>query len=302
MAASLTNWAGRIGRLVPRGMPERGSLRYVGWTVGWFVFFLLITFPHDIIVRHWTDDVAARSGWQVRFDEVWLRPWNGYHLSNVALIAPGKDTDPWVTADEVVLRPSLLALVGGEVMPVSFSGEAYGGEFEGSVNSPSHVRLAWRGLRLGNYPRLTRLVEGSWAGEISGEAEVDGKGDLRTLEGKGTIHLKDGALTQGKVKGFTVPDLHFAGGDGEVELKGGRLEIRTLKLSGSELDGELRGQILLIAAGNQPVVNGTLSLKPIPGAATNLEPLLTLWNKNQRPATGTYSFTISGPLTSPRLR
>ena len=302
MASALSGWAGRIGRLVPRRVPERRSIPYVAWTIACFVVFLVLTFPHDLIVRHWTDDVAAKSGWRIRFDSVWIRPWNGYHLSRFELIAPGKDAEPWISANEVVLHPPLLALVGRGVLPLGFSGDAYGGEFEGTVSTPSHVQLAWSHLHIGQYPRLTRLVEGVWVGDFSGELEVDGKGDVHTLDGRAAVHLKDASITQGKVQGFTVPDLHFATGDGEADIKAGRIEIHTLKLTGPDVDAEVRGQVYFVSTSPVPVVSGTLSLRSIPGSPTNLEPLLALWNQNQRPPNGVYTFTISGPLNAPRIR
>ena len=302
MAGALTGWAGRVGRLVPRGVPERRSLPYVAWTIAWFLIFLVLTFPHELIVRRWTDDFAATSGWQIRFDGVWLRPWSGYHMSRFELVAPGKDTEPWITADEVVLHPPLLALFGRGLLPLGFSGDAYGGEFEGVVGSPSHVELTWSHLRLGRYPRLTRLAEGTWAGDFSGELDLEGKGSVRTLDGKASVHLKDASLTHGKVQGFTIPDLHFATGDGEAEIKNGRIEIRTLKLTGSDVDAEIRGQVYFPTENAVPMVNANLSLKPIPGSPAKLEPLLTLWNQNQRPPGGVYSFTIAGPLNAPRIR
>lgn len=302
MSASLQSVAGRLGRLISRRPPAPSTWLYPAWTAAWFLLFLLITFPHDLVVRHWTQELEADWGWQVRYGEVRLRPWYGYRLSDARLIAPGKDSEPWVAANEVVLSPSWLALVGQGAFPLGFSGSAYNGEVSGSVDRDGALDLEWSGVHLTEYPRLTRLVEGNWSGELSGEIHLTGKGDLKSLEGRGKVGLKNGALTQGKAQGFTVPDLHFASGDSEFELKAGRLDVRSLKLSGSEIDAELHGQIFLVSAGSTPLVNGTLSLKPIPGAPAGLEPLLMLLNHNQRSPSGTYSFSLYGPLNAMRVR
>ena len=50
------------------------------------------------------------------------------------------------------------------------------------------------------------------------------------------------------------------------------------------------------------MVNAALNLKPIPGAPAGLEALLTLMDRNQKPPTGTYSFTVYGALNALRLR
>jgi len=300
VASSISSTVGQLGRLLPRRLPGRTGLGLVIWTAAWFAFFLVITFPHDLIVGHWRDEIAARSGWQVRYDDVWLRPWNGYHLAKARLIAPGKDLEPWLAAGEVVFRPSLSAFLGAAVFPFYFSGNAYGGSFTGAVDQSGTLDLSWQGLRMADYPRFAKLLEGVWSGELSGEIHLSGKGDFKNVEGRGKLGLKNGSLTQGKAQGFTIPDLHFASGDADLELKAARLDIRSLKLSGSEADADLHGQIYFQSA--VPVVNAALNLKPIPGAPAGLEALLTLMNRNQKPPTGTYSFTVYGALNALRLR
>src|SRR5262245_12102834 len=107
MSSSIAGLAGQFSRLLALRPIGRWSRALVAWTVSWFVAFLALTFPPDLVVRRWTDDIAVQSGWRVRYDEAWLRPWNGYHLSQVTLAAPGKDAEPLLSAAEVVFRPSL---------------------------------------------------------------------------------------------------------------------------------------------------------------------------------------------------
>ena len=298
MSSSIAGLAGQFGRLFSWRYLGRGSLGYVAWTAAWFVVFFALTFPHDLIVRRWTDDLAVQSGWRVRYDEAWLRPWNGYHLSQASLIAPGKDTEPWLSAPEVVLRPSL----GSSGFPFHFSGRTYGGDFAGSVDQSGALGLSWSEIRLSQYPRLTALLEGSWDGTLSGDVHFSGRGELKNLEGRGKLGLKGASLTQARAQGFAIPDLHFADGQAEFELRAGRLDVRSLKLSGSEVDAELHGQLFLLSANQMPVVNAVLNVKPIPGAPAGFEPLLTLLNHNQKPPSGSYSFTLYGPLNALRVR
>jgi type II secretion system protein N len=298
MSSSIAGLAGRFGRIFAPRYIGRWSFGYVAWTVGWFLVFLVLTFPHDLVVRRWTEDIAAQSGWRVHYDEAWLRPWNGYHLSRVTLTAPGKDSEPWLSASEVVFRPSL----GSGGFPLHFSGRAYGGDFTGSIDQSGTLGLSWNQFALSQYPRLASLLDGSWDGTLSGDVRFSGRGDLKNIEGRGKLGLKSASLTQAKAQGFAIPDLHFADGEAEFELKAGRLDVRSLKLSGSELDAELHGQLFLLAANRMPAVNAVLSVKPIPGAPAGLEPLLTLLNHNQKPHSGAYSFTIYGPLNGLRVR
>jgi type II secretion system protein N len=302
MGATVSSFVGQLGRFFPRRIPAPTTLAYTAWAAAWFVLFLALTFPHDLIVRHWSDEIAAQSGWQIRYDDVWLRPWNGYHVSQARVFAPGKDPEPVVAAAQVVFRPAFSVLFGGSAFPFYFSGSAYGGEFHGSLDRTGALDLSWSSLRLGNYPRITKLVEGTWTGELSGDLHLAGQGDLKTLDGRGKLGLKNASLTQGKAQGFTIPDLHFASGDADFELKAGRVEIRSLKLAGSEVDAELHGQLYLLNANAMPVANAALTLKPIPGSPSGLDGLLTLLNHNQKPPSGAYSFTLYGPLSSLRVR
>ena len=302
MASAVSSFAGRFTRLFPRHqLSRRSAVGYAAWTAGWFFVFLVLTFPHDLVVRHWVDEITERSGWRVRYEDSWFRPWSGYHLGQARLIAPGKDPEPWVAAEEVGARPSVAALVRGSMFPVFFSGRAYGGIFEGSVDPLGVLGLGWTSLRLAEYPRLTRLLEGAWSGDLSGEIHLSGKGDFRSVDGRGHLGLSNASLTQAKAQGFSIPDLHFPGGEADFEMKANRIDIRSLKLSGSEVDAELHGQLFLSSSG-APVLNATLTLKPIPGASGGLEPLLTLLNHNQRPPSGAYGFTLYGPLTALRVR
>lgn len=302
MDPRLSRIVGPIRRIVPRRWPSAWTWPYVAWTAACFVVFLAITFPHDLIVRQWVERLATESGWQLRYRSVWLRPWNGYHLSEVELVGPGDDPDPWVSLREIVLRPSWGALFGRGVLPLGFSASAYGGDIDGVVRSEGGVDLDWSDLRLSDYPRLTRLVEGAWAGEVSGQAALTGLSDVHALEGSGKFALRKAALTQGKIRGFTVPDLHFASGDGEFVVHGGRVEVRQLKLSGSEVDADARGQVFLAERNSVATLNLSVNLKPIPGANPSLEPLLLLLEGNQRPPNGVYSTTIYGPLNGLRSR
>jgi type II secretion system protein N len=298
MLLSIADLAGTFGRLFRWPSFRRATLGYVAWTVGWFVVFLALTFPHDLIVRRWTEDLAAQSGWRVRYDEAWLRPWDGYHLSRATLTAAGKDAEPWLSASEVVFRPSF----GDGGLPIQFWGRAYGGEFSGSLDPSGELVLSWDKMRLSEYPQLTALLEGNWDGTLSGDVRFAGKGELKNFEGRGKLGLKGASLTQAKARGFTIPDVHFANGEAEFELKAGRLDIRSMKLSGSEMDVDLHGQVFVLGANQMPVVNAMLAVKPIPGAAGAFEPLLMLLNHNQKPPSGSYSFTLYGPLNALRVR
>lgn len=303
MASAVTPLLSRLERLIPRQLPRREGLFYGLYTGGLFLLFLLVTFPHDLIARRYADEIAGQAGIDLRYEQTRLVPWDGYRFLNVRLLPPGQ-VEPWMGAGSVTVRPPISALFGGDLSRAAFHGQAYGGKFAGRIQrgETTVVDLVWSDFALAAYPRLTALVEGRWSGGLSGELHLQAKDTLRAVEGSGKLALKDASLVEGKVLGFTVPDLHSTQGDAEFELKPQRVEIRSLKLSGSEIDADLRGQIYLRTPLDESVVNLTLNVKPVPGAATGIEALLTLLNRNQRPASGTYNYTLYGTLNAIRVR
>jgi type II secretion system protein N len=202
------------------------------------------------------------------------------------------------------VRPPLSAFLGRGLSRAGFHGRAYGGDLSGVISrgEVSSLDLSWTDLRPGDYPPLAALVTGNWEGKLSGEIHLAGKEDLRSIEGGGKLTLRGAALTGGNVRGFTIPDLHSTQGDGEFEIKGGRLEIKTLKLAGAEVDLDVRGQLFLRSPLAESVVNATVNVKPIPGANPGIEALLTMLNRNQRPASGTYTLTLYGVLNAVKVR
>ncbi|MGH7857994.1 MAG: type II secretion system protein GspN [Candidatus Binatia bacterium] len=304
MATAAASILSRFERLVPRQMPRRSFLLYAIYTIALFLLFLVLTFPHDLVARRYAREIARETGWDLRFDDASLVPWAGYRFSNFRVQAPGAGATPWIGADRVSFRPSLQTLFGGGLSAASFYGEAYGGEFSGStrLGETTTVDLSWQRLDLAQYPRLAEIIDGRWNGVLSGDLHLESRESLRDTEGRARLSLRDGSLTGGSAQGFTVPDLTATQGDGEVEIKGGRLEIRTLKLTGAEIDADIRGQLYLRTPLLQSVVNATLSVKPVPGAAPGIDGLLTLLNRGQKPAGGTYSFTLYGMLSQIRVR
>lgn len=294
----------RLERVVPRRLPRRTMLGYGAYTTGLFLCFLVYTFPAEVIAQRLVNRVAADSGWIVRYDGVRLVPWSGFSFSNLSFAAPQKPGDAAIRFAALAVRPSLRTFVGGGFRRARFSGQAYGGALSGTADwsAVPTVDLSWTELNLAEYSALSALIEGSWVGKLSGEAHFQGKEFPAAIEGSGKLDIKSAGLTRGNVGGFKIPDLHFAQGASEFEVKGGNLEIKTLKLSGPEIDVDLRGQLYLRKPVGQSVLAGTLGVRPVPGGAPEIENALKLMNGNRPPANGTYSYALSGFLSDPRAR
>jgi type II secretion system protein N len=293
----------RLDRFRFRRGPSRSAALWTLYFLAMFAVCFVATFPHDLVARRLVEDLELRGRWKIRFADVGFVPWEGYRFANLTASGPA-DGPPWFDAPRASLRPALGPLLRGRLGSAVFRGEAYGGTFSGSwaVDSGSRLVLSWDRLDVGQYPRLRDLVDGQWAGRLSGELELAMGAGLRELEGRGTLRLRDGSLRDGNLRGFALPNLTGIAGDAEIEIKAGRGEIRSLKLSGAEVDAELRGQIYLREPLVESILNATLTVKPLPGAPAGLDGLLQATNRGQRPPSGTYTFALYGMLDRLRVR
>lgn len=302
--AGMSGAYARFERFVPRRKSLGTALPYVIYTAVLFVCFWIYTLPIDVIARRLVNRVTADSGWDVHYDGVRLVPWAGLSFSNVSVSAPRTQGDPRIHLREISLRPSLRTFLGKGFRQGVFHGEAYGGSFAGGADWSDAVSLdfRWTDLNLAAYPSLSALLEGSWQGKFSGEVHLEGRNFPETLAGEGKLDLRAAALTGASAAGFKIPDLHFAQGASEFEIKAGKFDIRSFKLSGSEVDIELRGQIYIRKPIDQSVVNVTLSVSPLPGGASDIENALRLLNGNRVPANRKYSYSLYGTLSQLRIR
>lgn len=302
--ANVADVFARAERLVPVRTPERSIIGYGIYTAVLFVCFLVTTFPVDVIAQRLVNRAVADSGWTIRYSRVRLVPWAGFSFSNLSFESPQRPGQPAFQFTEMALRPSLRTFLGKGFRRVSFRGEAYEGTVVGSANwaeVPS-FDLTWTDVNLAQVAVLSTLLEGNWVGRFSGEAHLLGRDYPTALEGGGKLEIKNVALTRGSAGGFRVPDLHFTQGASELEVKGGNLEIRNLKLSGPEIDVDIKGQVSLRKPVAQSALNVTLGVRPVPGGPAELENALKLLNGNRPSPTGTYSYSISGVLSAPRAR
>jgi len=243
-----------LGALIGRRM-----LLYVIYTVVLFVVFLLVTFPHDLLVRRALSSVKTGPV-NVDFNAVNFAWHKGYELSGLRL--GGNDEQaPLLECSHLWVRPSLSALVHGNPYALQLSAELYGGSAQGdfSLNNGAIVgSLQWRDLRLSRYRTLTSLIdEGQLEGRVSGQLNFEARtGNANAGQATGEITLDGATLTSAKVQGFTVPDLKFRQTKLKFVAHPGRFEIQDFNAAG-DVDVQGSGQIAL----REPLSESTLNLR-----------------------------------------
>lgn len=289
------------------GVLNRTVMLYTAFTGALFVIFLIINFPHDVVVRRVLSQIDL-SPVELDFNSARFAWYRGYELQGIRLSEAGApdNTPPLLECTWLDVRPDLVGLLRGGLSGMSWDGELYGGSASGdwtvTPKGGGSGQVQFSNLQLGRYRILTaELDEGQLNGQVSGNFTVQLGANRSSSQVAGQVTVKRPALTGAKIKGFTVPDLQFAQINGKLSLKGDRLELQEVQASGDQLNVQLSGQIVL----REPRETSTLNLRATvqPSAATPdaLKTLIALIPRRPN-APPDAPVLITGTFASPQFR
>ncbi|MCK6556704.1 type II secretion system protein GspN [Candidatus Binatia bacterium] len=289
-------WLGALG--------NRTVWLYVAYTAVLFVVFLLMTFPHDMIMRR-ALDVVGGGGDGIQFTGARFAWHRGYELDGIRIDGPDGASAPLLEVSRFWVRPSLRALLRGNPYAASLQADLYGGRAEGTIDYTAGTLagdLSWQAVEIGRYRTITALLqEGQVAGRLSGHVDFESRGNsIEAVQAGGDIVIDGAALSGVKVEGFTVPDLALKQVRLKFALRGGRLEVTELVANG-DANVQGSGQVVL----RQPIQDSALNLRAtILPTATTPEAVKTLISLIPRPpgSKPDAPLTVTGTLIRPRVR
>ena len=286
-------------------LPSRTTILYVGYTLGLFLVFLLVTFPHELLVRRALSNVN-RGAVGVEFNTVNFAWHKGYELTSVKVKPNGGDgATPYLECTHFFVRPALSQLVRGNPYAMVVSADLYGGSADGEVSLTEGAltgNLAWHDLNIGRYRTLTALLdEGQLSGLVSGQLSFEARGPgFSQGQGSGDLAVDGAALTGAKVSGFSVPDLKLRQTKAKFKLSSGRVEVQDLTTSG-DVTIQASGQIVM----REPFVESQLNLRATfattPTTPDAVKGALALIPRAPG-AKPDAPVTITGTLSKPRIR
>lgn len=240
----------------------RSTLLYAAYTVVLFVAFLLLTFPHDLLVRRVLSRVN-RGPVAVDFTTVRFAWLNGYEVAGIRVgpVAADNGQPPYLELGRLWVRPALNALARGNPYSLLVRADLYGGDAHGEVSVAGDRlagTLAWHDLNLGRYRTLTSLLEeGELAGRVSGQLNFEARGEhFNAGQASGELTVQQASLTGAKVQGFGVPDLHVRQTRMKFVVRSGHLEIQEFQATG-DVNVQGSGQIVL----RDPLPDSVLNLR-----------------------------------------
>jgi type II secretion system protein N len=279
---------------------------YAAFTFVLFLLFFLVTFPHELVVRRM---IARAETGRVAVEVHGIRlGWTlGYTIDELRLLQRGGDPAvPLLSATNVHVSPSLTSLFRGHVYPVKVSGELYGGTLSGSVDPRAEafaVDTHLAGVDVGRYAGLRLFMEGALRGKIDGELALEGNA-LKPATTTGHLSLRAAgvALEGGKLRGITLPDLHFPEIRLAGDIKRGRLELGDVIANGDEIAARGEGNVVLQHPLATSVMSLTLAVRPAPQAPDNIRMAVNLLLPGAPAEGGEKTLRLSGSFENPRVQ
>ncbi len=277
---------------------------YVAYTATLFVAFLVITFPHELIIRQATH-VLSGGPVTMEFSSAGLG-LRGYEIAGIKLVPTGSDPPvPVLEISRLSVRPAFSQWIRGNFSALSISGDLYGGQLDGQVivsQGAVSGNFSWSDLALGKYRTLAaNLEEGQINGKVSGQLTFEAKGaGFAQGGGSGDIRIDGGGLSHAKIQGFAVPDVKLKETRTKFKIGTGRLELQDTVANG-DLNIQGSGQIVLKDPVGESVLSLRATITATPETPDALKGALMLIPRpaGAKPDT---PLTITGTLSKPKLR
>lgn len=277
----------------------------MGWTLYTVVsclFFLLLTFPTDLLLRRIVRGVTRGTPVHVQYARGELTWWGGCRLREVKV---AYKTAPTVHIAQLTMQPSLVGLLVGRPWPLAFTASLFGGSVTGSITSDASglgVRVAAQRLDLRMLSLTGISKTGEMQGMLNGEGEVRGNGaDLFSWQGQVALTVTASALRAGSLSGVLVPSLSSVETQLRATVKNGQVDIADFTLLADNAEARVHGSMIMVTPLPMSTLNLQLAAKAPNNAAAPLKMLISLL-PTAPDATGMRRASISGSLAAPVFR
>lgn len=299
---------GLLAGMMGGGTPgrRRALLGYGLYTAALFVVCFLATFPHDLVLQRALTAATAGSPVRVETGRGSLGWSLAYAIDSLSVRArDDAEREPWLVAEALRVAPSRFGLLRGNPYPVGIDATLYGGRLSGTVDPrPERLRVnaSLTGVDLARYTGLRPWLDGTLRGRLEGAVALDGGGrGLGAATGDVQLRVAGLTLESAKVRGITVPDLHFTDVHLNGTVKNGRLEIGEIVADGQELMLRGEGNVLLREPLGASPMSLDLTLTPAAGAADGLKLAVNML-PGAKAEGGARRITLVGTVGRPSVR
>lgn len=252
-------------------------LLYVGVALTATVFFLYLRFPTDLI-KDLIGAQVSRSMPGLNLDIEILTPSfpAGVNLENIDISYQNK---PAFRAEEVKISGRTGSLIRPQ-KEINYKLETSGGRISGKASFNSNLRRGganvdadFRNIQLNKIPAIKAFSGYNVSGILDGKVKVDGSVRSGTGQANFTISQCTIKLPQ---PFFGVEQLNFQLIDALLTMEGQRVIVKKCDLNGEEVDGRIRGSMIVKQPYGQTQLNLSGVLKPQPTFSAKLSKMVPM--------------------------
>lgn len=291
-------------------------LGYFGAGIFFFVFFLLWTFPTDVLKTRIINQIEDSMGGQYRIKVQSMSAGLifGFTFKNVEVVKRDEGKDVLLLkSPKFRINPSFLALLR-KTTKLSFSVDVGKGDLSGTYldsASENEMALDFDDLNLVDLKFLSALYKINLKGMINGSYQVDThKKDPSKNTGKIDLTLSNFSLDPIKFKmdptspesEMQIPEIKLSAAKNSkliAEFHKSDIAIKELSFNGADVDLNLKGTINTAPRIDdyRMDISGTFKMKPELAQAI---PIMALFEQ-QKQADGAYPLTLNGKLIKPSI-
>jgi type II secretion system protein N len=295
--------------------PPQSKLRRTLGILGWVSFglfclaiFTLLKLPDDRIRAYVQGMIAAQlapKGISFTAEKGYISiGWGiSYVMKEVTFIFPPPQAP--AKLDKVTVTPSLLPMVLG-YQGGSFALYQGDGKLSGSFSmkgTEMSASLDAKQVDLGKTGALALAAGIKGTGIVTGSLSFSGDSSIpSTLNGEADLSLSKVALDPQTIVFINVPRISISEGKIEISAEKGKATIKSLRLgkagSTDDLQGTASGDIMLGRTWDSSTLNAKINFKlsePLMKAFILLDAFLGPGKQGD----GSYSLTLTGPVTAP---
>lgn len=211
-----------------------------------FLFFLVITFPGEVIKNRIIAEIESATPYTAEIEKASVTPLLNVKLSGVRLY---KSKDRFIPIDNLSIRPSILGMITGS-RKFPFKARLLNGEVEGSVvmsaSSPSEIEATVKNVTIDSIPAFLSSDSGevvSLGGVMNGSMDVvlepQPKGDFQ-------FEIDGFSMKDIKVKGMSLPSFTDLKSVVRGNIESKKTNIQMLSVTGKDIALEITGTTPLL--------------------------------------------------------
>lgn len=275
-----------------------GWIAYFFWGLLCFFIFFHLFFPYGALGRRIFNTLQQKTNLVTKAPEPETR-FLGIRWDHVEISYPGQKAFPPIRIQDLVIEIRPLSLFVGRLSAVSHGTVMSGTFHAGLVVEGKRYRgsAEWNGVQFDRFP-LPSLENAFFGGTASGTVSWERVDEV--ISGDAFLEMRDGSIRNLPFAGLTLPRLDLGQIKGNMNWKGGRINLKEISVTGKDLNANVTGDIFF----QSPFVKSKVTCRLEIGIAENLlnrYPAIRAFSGSRQGQAKPFVLTVRGTLGNPRF-